>query len=168
MENLKKIGLPVLIALLVGAAFGWFGRPAKVEVREKIVVQEKEVIKWKQAESKNKQNDKIVVKIETILPDGTRKIETRIVDRGSITIDRTGEGSSETDTKIEKETEKVTEYSKNDWNLGVMYAPVSPGESALGNQTLGVFVNRRILGPIYVGGFGLSNKTLGVSLGLGL
>lgn len=94
-----------------------------------------------------KQDKSKIVKVETVKPDGTRVIRTRT--------------QRDVETSRRSETEKTAEYAR----------PVSV--SVLGAFSGGLLVyglagTVSVAGPIHVGAFGLSNGTLGVSLGLDL
>ena len=165
----KQLAVGILALFIGGAAVGRFSLPAKVEtkIEEKIVV--KEVIKWKTQYVKNEQKDKETVIIETHYPDGKIVKETHIVDKGTIVVNKTAEGSKETDKKEETTTEKTVEYANRDWSFAALAAPKKSSEggvSLTSGVDYGLHVQRRVLGPFYLGGFGLTDKTFGASLGV--
>lgn len=151
----------ILIGLglvLLGAALGRFALPAKVVEKEHIVVQEKIVVKEVESKSVDKKDNKVYIHIITTKPDGTKVEETKIVDRDStITIDKTAKDSN-IDTSIITDKQKTTEYESN-----VLVA--------LGMDTNGsydVSIQKKLLGPIYMGVFGSTSKILGISIGFSL
>lgn len=152
----KKILL--LIGILgVGAAIGRWTSPTKIEVKEHIVYQEKIVEKKVYVKDTQQKNNKVTIKLVTILPDGTKKIETKIFDRSEIEITSRSDTNTETNTTIDSSKETVTEYSKPEWFFSGM---------ATTNSTYGLGINKQFLGPIFLGGFGFTDRTLGLSVGL--
>lgn len=141
-----KVIIYLLLALIIGGAIGRYSLPAKIE--EKIVIQEKIV----EVKSVEKKNDKVIVKLETIHPDGTRTIETKIIDK---TI------TDSTDTIVDNkksESSKVTEYNNQDWLISASVKDPL-------NISYGLDVKRRILGPIYIGTSVFTDKTISASIG---
>ena len=122
----------------------------------------------------NKKNNKIYIKVETILPDGTRRIETKIVDKGTITVDTSNNSSSDrkTDSSSETQTgtaqitktETKTEVNKSNNNLSVLMGKNIKDFSE--TPTFGAHFSKKLLGPLAVGAFGLSNGTIGFSIGV--
>lgn len=161
MSNLKKI-LIVLGILLIGVAIGRYTLPAKVvtkiETREVI----KEVVKEVEKQSKEKKNNKIVLIVETTLPDGTKRKETKIIDKGILTIDLSKDTT--TDRETEKETSNTTTVensnNSNNFHLSVMAA------TDLNKMKYGLSASSRVLGPITAGFFGFTDASVGVSLGI--
>lgn len=161
---IKNIKLALFGALALAAAFavGRYTVPTKTvtKIEEKIV--EKEVIKWKEKEVKNEDKDVETVIVETTYPDGTVKKETRIIDKGKIKVTFEAEGSSES------EKSKVTSILKSEvkenanWNVSLL----AGSENLKYNEFIyGVHVQKTVLGPFSVGAFGLTNKTVGLSIG---
>ena len=170
MEFTKKQVAIVTLALFVGgAAIGRFSLPARVEVKTETKIVEKEVIKWKTDTKKSENKDKDTVTIETHYPDGRIVKEKHTIDKGTIVVDKTSEGSKEKDKESDTKTSTVTEYATHEWNISALGAAK---KSSSGNPTLsegfdyGAHVQRRILGPFYLGGFGLTDKTFGASAGV--
>lgn len=153
-ENKYKI-LGVALLLLVAYALGKYTQPAIVVTK----VETHEVIKYVEKETKTKQNNKDIVIVETRYPDGTVKKETHIVDKGTVVIDKSKEGSSEKDSS----STTVVSYNKPQWKAAALLGIT---DYSLDNRVYGLEVERRILGPIFVGAWGLTNKTIGVSAGL--
>lgn len=142
MNDYAKIAIGILIAAGLGYAFGRYAQPARVEIKREVEVKEKEVIK----------HDTVTVEKEIKHPDGTIEKETR-------TEDKTVE-SKKSDTK-EKES-KVVVSEKPQWKAGALAGydlnqlkPVYGGE-----------VERRILGPIFVGVWANTQSTVGAKLSI--
>ena len=102
--------------------------------------------------------------VKSIKPDGTKTIETRIVDNSvSKTNDnKTNDTTTETTSKTEKS--KETTYSRQDTIISIL-ADIQLG--TLATPSYGLMVQKRIIGPIYINGFGMTNKTVGIGASIG-
>lgn len=150
----KKQILIALGILVFGVAIGRFTLPAKVV--EKIVYQDKIVERRTELKDVKRKDNKIIIKFEKILPDGTRTIETKIIDKDVVDV-----VDNNTDTKTEDKsstTEKTITYDKTSLLLSVQIK---------NNMQYGILINKRLLGPIYINGFGFLDKTFGLGVGLG-
>lgn len=154
IENKYKIA-GVLILLLVAYAFGRYNTPEKVVTK----IETHEVIKYVEKETKSKQNNKDIVIIETRLPDGTITKETHIVDKGTVIIDKTKQGSDQKDSS----TTTIVSYQKAQWKAAGL---LGVSDYSLDNRIYGLEIERRILGPIFVGAWGMTSKEVGLSVGL--
>lgn len=94
-----------------------------------------------------KQDKSKIVKVETVKPDGTRVIRTRT--------------QRDVETSRRTETEKTADYGGK-VGVSFLYGLQLP----LGPSVFGAGIMVPVLGPIRAGAWGLSNGTLGVSLGL--
>jgi hypothetical protein len=158
--SVKTTVLSAVALLAVGAAIGRFGTPAKVVT--KTVTQ----TVYKEAEVKNTEDQKNTVTTitQTTKPDGTKIQTTVIADKDDIkTVDSTKINST-TDTT----STTTTTYSKNNWNISALAEVSPPSLTNLGPISYGVEVDRRIIGPISVGAFGFTNRSVGLSLGISL
>lgn len=153
--NYLKLGLVGLVLVLVGYAFGRYVQPATVITK----TEDHEVIKYVERTTKEKDNNKDIVIIETRLPDGTIRKETHIVDKGRVIIDKSKEGSDTKDSK----SETIVSNTKPQWKAAGL---LGVADYSLSNRIYGLEIERRILGPIFVGAWGMTNKQLGVSVGL--
>lgn len=142
MNNLLKVALGVLLAAGLGYAFGRYAQPAKVEIKKEVQIKEVEVTR----------KNVVTVTREEKRPDGTVIIDTRTVDTSTEAVNRTSK---------EKESTVVTSL-KPQWRVGggvgmkyneVKLEPV---------YTLGV--ERRILGPVFVGAYGRTDKEVGLTV----
>jgi hypothetical protein len=105
-------------------------------IEEKIRIEEKEVIK----------RDVVTRIVEIIKPDGSKETQTEIIDR--------------TKEKITKEFESL-KIQKKDWFI-------AGGASLNINDVTPVYnfqVNRRVLGPFYIGASVNTRKDIGVLIG---
>ncbi len=154
----KRLAIVALIALAIGGAVGYGAVPTKVVEKEKIV--EKRVVE--SDKSKDKERDKKVVTTTETRPDGTsitRREET------SNTKVKEREETKVTDQKsVEKEkvTIKGTGVAVR---LMVATRINSPIDGTPGTVLYGLGIDKEILGPMTLGVFGLTDKTLGLSAG---
>lgn len=140
--NLKTGLIQLLVALAVGYGLGRYLQPAEVRTETKEVVKEVEKIK----------RDIVIVEREIKNPDGT------------ITIDRRTEDKSEEAVTRDKksESESIVKAAKPDWKVDVI-AQASKLEPS--PESYGVHVSRRILGSVFIGAYGDTNKKFGLSVG---
>jgi hypothetical protein len=89
----------------------------------------------------SKQTDKVIKRIKVTTPDGTTKTETTVTDK----------------SVVDKNTQHSETPSQPDWLVSVMVH----SEGSYGAQ-----VQRRILGPIWVGAGGNTRGTAFITLGL--
>lgn len=86
--------------------------------------------------------DKIVtVTKEVVRPDGTRETDTI---------------KTEDKLQVKDNSTLITEVRQSDWHISLGYT--------LKQQVYQLGVERRILGPLFLGAYGRSDKSLGVSL----
>lgn len=137
----KMIVLGVLIVAVVGYAFGRYLQPPDIKI--KTVIQEKEVI----VERKNI----VTVVKEVVRPDGTKETETRTEDKS----ETTGKKDSSTNNNYESIS------SKPQWRVQGMI-----GLNAQAKNDYGLAVERRIIGPIFVGAYGNTQKSMGLSVSI--
>lgn len=130
--------IAIIVLVIVAYASGRYMSPEKVRVETVTVEVTKEVAK----------KEKKTVKIKENI-DGSK--ETVIVT--DTETDEKSHSNSQMDTK------EVINGSK--FNISVL-----AGTSVPVNMVFGVSANKAILGPITAGAWGLSNGTVGLSLGL--
>ncbi len=155
-DTLKKI-LSYVIVFGIGAAIARFGLPARVVEKEHIVYQDRIVVKEVEKKSTDKKDNKTYVRIVTTKPDGTKTVETRIIDMGETITLQTQQQSMQQDTSTVTDKEKTTTRSTGDTliSLGVD-----------NNIGYGLHINKRLLGPIFIGGFGYTDKIFGLNVGI--
>lgn len=159
----KNIGLG--LALIVGSGLvGYYLTPTKTVTKIEIKEVIKEVEKKTTESEKKKNNDKIVIIVETILPDGTRRKETKIVDKGTITIDTTTNSDTTKDTDKETKSEKTVERTSPVVIYGI--GSVNMTNFAAGPD-YGLGVQKQLLGPFWFGGQFQKSGTAGVTFGIG-
>lgn len=141
LQKYAKIGLIGLILLALGYGLGRYIQPAKIETKIEQVVKEVEVVK-----------KDIVVKERIIKQkDGTEITERTTEDRSTETTDKKSESSSST----------VVTNKKPDWRVNALGALNKDRDITYGLQ-----VERRILGNISAGVYGMTDKTIGLSVGM--
>jgi hypothetical protein len=132
----------VLVVSGLGYATGRYFQPARVEVKIEERVKEVEVVK----------HDVRTVIKEVTRPDGTKEKETIIEDRSTETRDK----------ESRRDTSKIVSNEKPQWKVSTQ---LTTTQGILG-PVYGATVERRVLGPIFAGAFGNTDKTFGLSVGL--
>lgn len=139
-------------ALLIGTfALGRYTGPEKVRTETKIVEVEK---KTKKSETEKHKETEVV---EITHPDGTKEKKTKIVEDANRKTAEKDESkkSQDSSTEITRSGGKLYIQGLAGLDRFNIIAPI-----------YGISISREILGPISVGGWGLSNGAFGVSLGL--
>lgn len=141
----------ILAGVLIIAAFasGRFLTPEKVRIETKIVEVEKKV------KVKDKKKDTTIIEITR--PDGTKEKKTVITE------------DTKTKTDQERKTDAVQTVERSRQAGRTSVSILAGGTLASGFTApvvFGVHASRAVLGPVSVGVFGLSNGTLGGSLGV--
>lgn len=129
-----------LLLLVIGIAVGRYTLPTKVVTKTVIDTHTVTVV----------QHD--VQTVEVDKPDGTKTVVT------------TDKSVDTTKSKTDESQTKVTENYKPQWKAAVQFS----SSSNLPDYLYGVTLEKRILGPIFIGGFGNANRQFGVSLGVEL
>jgi len=139
--KIKYALIGFLIALGIGYGTGRYLQPQEVKI------QYKEVIKEVEVERKNV----ITIIKEIERPDGTKEKITKIVDKSTIEKD------------IEKKTNKVTTVKalKPQWKVAALVGIGISSPAVYGAQ-----IERRIFGPFFLGVWGNTNKTMGISVSM--
>lgn len=182
METKTKaiIGSVVAIVLFVaGVAAGWYAKPdvvkteVKVQVvevmKEVVVVQEKvrvEVVRVKDTQVVERWRRE---KTETQSPDGTvtkneveeKNIETVVKEKENTVEVKVVQVEKEVVVEREKIIEKRVDVALAQWHLGVMggATPQFLPTPGLNSWSLGGHVERRIVGPLFLGVWGMGSNT---------
>lgn len=135
-----KVILAILVAAGLGYAFGRYAQPAKEVIKTVEVVKTVTVV----------QHDTVTVTKQIKKPDGTTETDTVITDKDvDITNTAIKDTSSETITNV-----------KPQWKLS--------GQGGYNfssfNKVYGAEVDRRILGPIFLGAWGNSDRAAGIAI----
>ena len=173
-DSIKRI-LILIVAFVIGGLVGYYSMPEKVNIKtetiEKVVEKIVEKIVEVKVTDSNTNTKKNTVIIEEKKPDGTIITKTEIKD--VIEEKNHTEEKKEESKSIIKESEKIAKsetikenFSK--WKVNLMYGAVKEGSLSPFNdpRQVGVGLEYRILGPVFVGGYGFLNKNAGLSLGL--
>lgn len=139
----KVTAIVGLVALAVGYGSALLTQP------EKVVTKTQEVIKTVTVEHTNQTTTKTVIK----KPDGTTITQEKTEDTHDL---KTSENQR---ISIDKQVSN----SKPDWMVS---ATAGFGYDRSLDPVYGVSVQRRILGNIYMGAYGMTNKNVGLSVGL--
>lgn len=177
------VALSVVLALGVGVAFGRFFLPPRVEVRtDETAVRklaearaEVEVLTHRLVAAEKKEVRRVVV---------TRWLKSGEVERTEReheTTERETEEVTEAE-RLEENTKTVEEETKRstvsisdaraNWRVGLLGGSsltLNPVEAPLGNWHVGMYAERRLVGPVWGGAWGHSNGRdwyAGVSLGM--
>lgn len=140
MNDWMKILGAILLAALVGYAGGRYVVPGKVTIKTEVVTKEVEVVK----------HDTVTVTKEIKNLDGTVETDTVVTDKDISSTKSTQDATSE----------KIVENQKPQWK-----AQGLAGLTFQGQQIYGGDLERRIIGPVFLGAWG-TNQGAGVSLSL--
>lgn len=158
MTTKTKFFIAVIVAV-VAFAFGRHTSPEKVITKTEI--KEVEVVKVVKEQQKSQQNDRQEHVIITKYPDGRIVTEKYILNKDTIFHEKkeNSESKKETDIKIVKEIEN----KKPNYMIGAL------AESGLDMKPkYGVTLDRRVLGPVWMGAYGKTNKEFGLTVKLEL
>ena len=168
--NNRKLLAGAALLLLVGFAFGRWSAPEKIKI-EKEQVQIDTVTKDKDTKlTTNTDRDKKLntTITETTKPDGTKIKTTQIIeDTSTKRSTNTDDHTQETDAKItvNRESKEVDNKKPSLALHGLVGVDASHLSSAM-QPIYGGAIDKNIFGPISVGGWGLSNGTCGLSIGI--
>jgi hypothetical protein len=161
MQPWKKI-LIVTILIAAAAGFGRYTAPSKVVEKEHIVYQDKIVEKIVNVKDTSHKDNKVIERLTSIKPDGTKTIATKIYDKSDVEITQKNTVNKTEDVTQDTEKSKTVDYKKDDLILSAGYKLTIPS----GDPAWGLLFNKRLIGPIYIGGFGFTDKTIGASVGV--
>lgn len=133
------------LVIVSGISFSVGKYLVEPSVQEKIVYKENTSIKTN--------TDRVVDKVQTTKPDGTKTTEWKI---------RTVKSTEKEESK-DLNKEKITEQRK-DWLVSLTY---QPSLIDMQNQNISLGIQKRMFSEIYVGGTVSTNKTFGITIGVG-
>lgn len=163
----------VIAAVFLGVYFGGAAPRVEYRERERIIYQDREVVKTVEVKVREESTNtrRRVERVRVERPDGT-KIE-REIEREELQADVREQAQHVEVREVERvvyqdrQVTKVIEHARPMWRAGVLAGldvrrvsliPPSPGP-----VILGATVERRIVGPIHAGVWGLSSGAFGVS-----
>jgi hypothetical protein len=139
--------LPLLVGLLVGALAARFAFPSKTELRQRDVVTKEKIV----------YKDRITTKsrTETRKPDGTTVV---------VETDKVAESdkTSELDKKLMDRVKLTTPPQNLNYEI---YGLVGTSLRSLGQPSYGISLGRRLVGPIWINAFVMSDLSGGVGIG---
>jgi hypothetical protein len=155
----KHIAIGSVVVVLVAFAAGRYSVPIKTVTKTVTVEVEKKVEKTN-TDSKTRRHTTTTI-TETKTKDGTTSRVTKIdtvvgeTENSSSTTDLSLHVDSKTEKEVTRGSSPVTISALAGLQLGLPPTPV-----------YGISVTKPVFGPIAVGAWGLSNRTIGGSLGL--
>jgi hypothetical protein len=167
--SVKNLVIGASVAVVASFMVGRFTVPTKVVTKTEIQTVVKTVEVAKEMKKTDQKKDRDVVITETTKPDGTKVKETHYVSHSdTVTLDtRTDTKNTQASTDIKSET--ITTNEKGNWNIAALAGVNSKDELWQKQIGYGAIVQRRIIGPFYLGGyangFGSSSQSYGVSIG---
>lgn len=159
MSTKTKV-LIIVLSLIVSFACGRYLAPTKVVTKTETVEVVKTIDNTKTEAERDKH--KTTTTTETTRPDGTKTTTTTATEDTSVHKETSksdtteSDKTSETSKEVTRSSDKVTISALAGVNLTSLASPPVYGASA----------SRAILGPIAAGIFGLTNGTLGCSIGI--
>lgn len=141
MKNLWKYILGAMLLLALGYGIGRHVQPARVEIKREVQLKEVEVIK----------KDVVIVEKEIVRPDGTIEKERTEIDKSKY----------ESEKNFSEKESTLIVGSKPQWKV---QASTNFKNNNVAGPLYGLGVERRIIGPIFVGGFVNADKQVGLSL----
>lgn len=158
MSTKTKAGL-VALALLTAFASGRFSAPEKVRVETKTSERDRDSTASETEERRDVHKTTVVT--ESDRPDGIKEITTKIVE------DTTNKKDEETTAAQERGVDTDTEKTVTRGSSSITVLALGGASLAnLATPVYGAAASRPILGPVTVGAWGLSNGTVGASIGL--
>lgn len=156
----KIILLAVAVAIF---GLGYWAMPTKTVIKTETKEVIKEVVKIEYRSSKKEDKNKSVVIIEVTHPDGTKTKETRIIDKGVVSVDVSQQFQKELDIYKQRLEEKIKENQNSGLYVGAM---IYSNLENFGKPELGAIVTKRVIGAITAGAFIQQNRTTGITLGV--
>lgn len=170
MKRYALIGAIALVIAAGGYALGRFTAPERVRTVETVRTVEDTKTKAELAEVKwlleNVKSKSRTERVSVVKPDGTRETRT-VVDRSSERATDTGANTAsryEASHTLAHETIAVREVERvrPQWRIGALGGV----DFRTRNLIYGAHIERRILGPLSLGAWGLSSGAGGLSLSL--
>jgi lipopolysaccharide export LptBFGC system permease protein LptF len=158
-----KVKIIITVLVVAGAfAAGRYSLPAKIIEKEHVVYKEKIVEKKVLVKDQNTKKNIVTIRLVTIKPDGTRTIETKTYDKSEIEITQNSTTDIKNDITKVADKEKTTIFNKDSLLISALMKTNFTNPS----PSYGIMINKRIFGPFYLGAFGYTDASLGMSLGI--
>lgn len=152
--QVKEI-LAGVVLIVVAFAIGRYTGPEHIKTVTKIVTVQTDS---KTDDSQVEDHKKVTI-VDVTSPDGTNTKTTTVVD------DKDTQDKSTDTSKTTTDESKSVEVTKSSPKIQVS-ALAARNLSNFASPIYGGMVSKSILGPITLGAFGLSDKTVGLSIGL--
>jgi len=143
-----KYLVTALVGAIIGAGLSWHFRPVKTVVK----IEEREVVREVVKVVEKKAANVVTKRVVEAKPDGTTVTHETIEDRSIIDFKLTADRTEAKETLVEKRT-RTFAYN---WKLSA-----GVGVNPLGNLSQPYYLfsaERRIMGPLAAGVFGISNR----------
>ena len=157
----RKLIVAGAAALALIAAFlgGRYSRTAKVVETVKVETR----VEWRDREV-TKRVEGPVREVERIVErPGAERVVTRWIERGPVTTDTAADASSS--TSAQSSASKVTTPTRPDWRASVA-AGWDPRALALKPEVYEGRLERRVLGTVWLGVWGRTDRTAGLAIGM--
>lgn len=158
MTTKQKVIISV-VALGTAFAMGRWAAPTKVKIETKTVEVEHKTDTVKSDLDLNRHRETTTTTIKK--PDGTVETTTKVVEDTNANKTRQEQDTDQVN-KTSSQSKEVT-YSQSKVTVSVL---AGLSVSGIPTPVYGASVTKPILGPVTVGFWGLSDRTLGASLGL--
>jgi hypothetical protein len=147
MKPWLKYLLTALGGLALGIVIAKYTLPPRIEERERVVVKEVEVVKWKDREVVVEGPVRVTTKTVTVPgPAGPTVTVEKIVEKEKVVTVHTQGKDTNTTTYVERETEKVTD--SRPWLALEAMGAIAP---TTGSWAWSGGVQFRALGPVWIG-----------------
>ena len=167
--SLKSLAITVPVIILASFMVGRYTVPTKTITKTEIQVVTKTVEVQKDTKTVDQKKNQDTIITETTKPDGTKIKETHFVDRTDTLTTDVKTDQKNTASSSDSKTSTVTTNEKGNWNLAALAGVNSQDEVWKKQIGYGAVVQRRIIGPFYLGayanGFGSSSQSYGLSVG---
>lgn len=164
--SVKTIVISSVLLLGIGAAIGRFEGPAKVVTKTETKVVTQTVVKEVEKKSTENKKNTVTTITETTKPDGTKTRTIVIRNKDDIKVVDNTKVDEKTNTTSDTKSSTVTTYDRGKWSVEALASVSKPRLTNLGTVSYGLEVDRKIIGPISVGVFGLTDQTYGATLGI--
>lgn len=164
--NLKDYKTWIVVAVLLagGIIIGRYTLPERVITKTETQVVTKEVTKTVEVDKTDYYKNKVLIETTTTKPDGTVIKQRKFVDKSVVLNDdeknTTDDKSSTTTTTTQTDTTYNTGYKGS---VKIVYAKHLDN---LSEDIYGIEVDKKLIGPLVISGLGLTDKTIGLGLGV--
>jgi hypothetical protein len=161
------IAAGVLLALVAAFIGGRFSAPVRVEEKVRVETKTVTVTEWKDRVVEKRIAGPVRVRTITIERPGGERVVERVVERGPVTVERSGEseGQSSSTASSVGVSERVVESARPGWRLSAV-AGWDAEALSLRPELYGVEVSRRVVGTVWLGAWARTDRTGGLVLAM--